>query len=60
MPIDGIMLSAVCRELQTKIMHAKVEKINQPEKDEVIFHLHCPERIAGFWFLPVPLLRKFI
>lgn len=43
MPIDGIMLSAVCRELQTKIMHAKVEKINQPEKDELIFHLHCPE-----------------
>lgn len=43
MPIDGVMLSAVCRELKTKIINAKVEKINQPERDELVFHLHCPE-----------------
>lgn len=43
MALDGIFLSAVVRELQNKIVGAKVEKITQPERDEIILHLHSPQ-----------------
>lgn len=42
MPIDGITVTAVSAELSTVCADAKVEKIVQPEKDEVILYLHCP------------------
>lgn len=44
MALDGIFLSSICKELNTDIIGAKVEKITQPEKDEIIFHLHSPQR----------------
>ena len=43
MPIDGIMLSAVKHELKNKIIGAKVEKVVQPERDEIILYLHTPQ-----------------
>lgn len=43
MAFDGIFLSSVCRELSV-LEGAKVEKINQPERDEVVFTLHAPKK----------------
>ena len=40
MPIDGITVTAVSAELSRVCADAKVEKIVQPEKDEVILYLH--------------------
>ncbi len=39
MPLDGFVISAIKDELTDKIMNAKIEKIHQPESDEIIFHL---------------------
>jgi len=42
MPIDGITVTAVTHELSRVCADAKVEKVVQPEKDEVVLWLHCP------------------
>ncbi len=37
MPMDGLMIGAVCAELTDALAGARVDKINQPEKDELVF-----------------------
>ncbi|NLM35403.1 MAG: fibronectin/fibrinogen-binding protein [Clostridiales bacterium] len=36
MALDGIFLHSLCLELKDNILNGKVDKINQPEKDEII------------------------
>ncbi len=36
MPYDGIVLKSIVHELNDKIINARVEKIFQPEKDEIV------------------------
>ena len=40
MAFDGIVTRAVVRELQEKISLGKIEKVYQPEADELVFHIH--------------------
>ena len=37
MPMDGLTIGAVCAELNPLLTGAKIDKINQPEEDELIF-----------------------
>ncbi|MGV8146477.1 MAG: NFACT family protein [Alkaliphilus sp.] len=39
MPLDGFVISAIKDELTDKITNAKIEKIHQPESDEIIIQL---------------------
>ncbi len=48
MPIDVITLKAVCYELNQKLSGGRVEKIYQPETDEVVMNVKC-----GGKFLPL-------
>lgn len=43
MPLDGITLSLVRRELSETIIGSRIEKIHQPSKDELVFHLRTRE-----------------
>jgi len=36
MPMDGVMLGFVVRELKEKLVGGRVDKVTQPEKDEII------------------------
>ena len=40
MAFDGIITSAMVRELQDTILLGKIEKVYQPENDELVFHIH--------------------
>ncbi|MDD4377322.1 MAG: NFACT RNA binding domain-containing protein [Eubacteriales bacterium] len=40
MAFDGIITYAMVKELQDKIHLGKIEKIYQPENDELVFHIH--------------------
>ena len=40
MAYDGIVTRAVVRELQNNILLGKIEKVYQPEADELVFHIH--------------------
>lgn len=40
MAFDGIVVSAVIDELKKKILNSKIDKIYQPEKDEIIIQVH--------------------
>ena len=40
MAYDGIVTRAVVRELQKNILLGKIEKVYQPEADELVFHIH--------------------
>lgn len=40
MAFDGIVVSAVIDELKEKILNSKIDKIYQPEKDEIIIQVH--------------------
>ena len=39
MALDGLFLHATLEELKNSILNSKIYKINQPEKDEIIFSL---------------------
>jgi len=39
MPFDGLAVRALSRELNTELMNARIDKIHQPEKDELIFSI---------------------
>ena len=41
MAFDGIFLYALSLELKNDILNGKVDKINQPEKDEIILTIRC-------------------
>ncbi len=43
MPLDGITLRFLKQELSEKIIGSRIEKIHQPSKDELIFHLRTRE-----------------
>lgn len=40
MAFDGIVTRAMVRELQDRILLGKIEKVYQPEADELVFHIH--------------------
>lgn len=41
MAFDGIFLNAIANEIKSKATNAKVDKIYQPQKDEIILSLRC-------------------
>lgn len=41
MSYDGLVTGAVARELQSVLAGGKIEKIYQPESDEIILHVHA-------------------
>lgn len=41
MAFDGIIVSAAARELSTLLAGGKIEKIHQPEADELVFHIRA-------------------
>ena len=40
MAFDGIVTRVVTRELQEKILYGKIEKVYQPEAEQLVFHIH--------------------
>ncbi len=45
MPFDAVFLTAVARELRDRIIGLRVEKIQQPVRDTVLFQLRGKERL---------------
>ncbi|MBN7772107.1 Rqc2 family fibronectin-binding protein [Clostridium aminobutyricum] len=43
MAFDGIAVYAIAQELNNKLAGGKVEKVYQPESEELIFHIHSRE-----------------
>lgn len=43
MPLDGITLNLLKQELSRSIVGSRIEKIHQPSKDELVFHLRSRE-----------------
>jgi predicted ribosome quality control (RQC) complex YloA/Tae2 family protein len=43
MAFDGIVTAAVAKELDQACALGKIEKIYQPDKDELVFHIHTPK-----------------
>ncbi|MBR5516647.1 MAG: NFACT family protein, partial [Firmicutes bacterium] len=43
MAFDGIMTRAVALELQEKLTLGKIEKVYQPEADELIFSIYTKQ-----------------
>lgn len=41
MALDGIAMHALCEELSTTLCGGKLQKVYQPEKDELVFHIYA-------------------
>ncbi|MFA5527162.1 MAG: NFACT family protein, partial [Peptostreptococcales bacterium] len=41
MPFDGIVTSSIVHELNNKLSGGKIDKIHQPEKDEIILMIRA-------------------
>ena len=44
MPLDAICMTALCRELSGAVTGAKIDKIYQPARDEIVLALRSPTR----------------
>ncbi|MCL2547460.1 MAG: NFACT family protein [Oscillospiraceae bacterium] len=44
MPLDAICLSAVIAELQPGLENMRVDKVTQPERDEIVLHMRTTSR----------------
>ena len=42
MPYDGLVLAAVKRELEEKLTGGRIDRVYQPEKDQIILVIHRP------------------
>lgn len=42
MPYDGFTIHAICHELDPMLYNARIDKIYQPEKDEIIMSIRTP------------------
>lgn len=42
MAYDGLLTGAVSRQLDSELTGAKIEKVQQPETDEIVLQLHLP------------------
>ena len=54
MAFDAYFLSAVLNEIRNTAMGARIEKIHQPSRDTVIFHLKCKESREKLLFAANP------
>ncbi len=45
MAMDGLSLAAVCKELNENVLGARIEKIYQPEKDELMLNLRSGKKL---------------
>ena len=54
MAFDAFFLKAVLEEIREKAIGARVEKIHQPSRDTVIFHLRCETGREKLLFAPNP------
>ena len=54
MAFDAFFLSAVLAEMKPKLLGGRVEKIHQPSRDTVIFHIRGPESREKLLFAPNP------
>ena len=41
MSFDGVITGAIAEEIKSRILGGKIEKIYQPENDELVFHIHA-------------------
>lgn len=42
MPFDGLAIRAICQELNNSLTDSRIDKIHQPEKDELSISIHIP------------------
>ncbi|MDI6602328.1 MAG: NFACT family protein [Thermoanaerobacteraceae bacterium] len=56
MPLDGIALRALINELESNIVNCKVERVYQPDKYEILFHLRKPQENIKFLINSHPVL----
>ena len=50
MPIDGLMLSLVGREIKENVLNMRIDKIYQPSADEIIFNMRSKEGFKKLHF----------
>lgn len=48
MPLDDITLGFLARELESRLMGARVDRISQPDHDLVMLTLRAQGRHSGF------------
>lgn len=44
MPIDGLLFTALCRELRQELVNARIQGVHQPSSHELLLHLRQPGR----------------
>ncbi len=48
MALDGIFLFSMINEMKTKILNGRVDKVTQPEKDEIVLSIKIIEKLTNF------------
>ncbi len=59
MAFDGIVISALCDECHKKLSGARIDKIHQPEKDELIISVRAPGAAHRLMLCANPSFPRF-
>jgi predicted ribosome quality control (RQC) complex YloA/Tae2 family protein len=60
MSYDGLVTGAIAHQLQKTLAGGKIDKIYQPEKDELIFHIHSGREKIFFISLQMAAMLECI
>lgn len=58
MALDGIFIYSIVNELNSTLINAKVDKVNQPEKDEIVLTLRCDNKNTKLLISASPVYPK--
>ena len=58
MAFDGIVTRAMVREINEKIYMGKIEKVYQPEADELVFNIHTKSVIRNYLQKKIEVVEK--
>ena len=64
MALDAILLSGIVNELKPKTEGAKIDKVQQPERDQILLTLRCGREnlkllICAAWWMSSRMWKSF-
>ena len=60
MSFDGIVMNSLIYELTNLLVNGKIEKVHQPENDEIILNIQKDGKITNYFSLQAVVTLEFI
>ena len=60
MALDGLVVRSIAHELNTKLVGGKIDRVHQPENDEILLYVEITEKTSKSFLVLVHQILEFI